>query len=363
MKKVLFIDRDGTILVEPPDEQVDSFAKMRFLPGVISALRKIAAETDYELVMVTNQDGLGTRFLPEKNFWPVHNFMLQVLAAENIRFAEVLIDRTFPADLAPTRKPGTGMLTKYLRGKYDLGKSFVIGDRLTDIQLAKNLGCQAIYIHTRKHKDAALTTTDWHKIHAFLACSPRQALVRRKSNETEITVQLDLDGTGRYNIRCRLGFFKHMLELFSRHSGFDLDMTIRGDLHVDEHHTVEDTAIALGLALKQALADKKGMERYGFVLPMDDALAQVAVDLSGRAALVWKVRFKREKIGDMPTEMFYHFFKSFSDQAGCNLHIRAQGDNEHHIIEAVFKATGRALRMAVQRDVRNRGVPSTKGIL
>ncbi len=363
MKKVLFIDRDGTILIEPPDEQVDSFAKMRFLPGVISALHKITAETDYELVLVSNQDGLGTRFLPEKKFWPVHNFMLQVLADENIHFSDVLIDRTFPDDRAPTRKPGTGMLKKYMKGKYDLSNSYVIGDRLTDIQLAKNLGCQAILINKKNNKDAALTTTDWYNVYEFLAGKPRQAVVNRKSGETDITVRLNMDGSGKYRIRCRLGFLKHMLELFSRHSGFDLDMNIKGDLRVDEHHTVEDTAIVLGMALKQALRDKQGMQRYGFVLPMDEALAQVAVDLGGRSALVWKVKFKREKIGDVPTEMFYHFFKSFSDQADFNLYIRAEGENEHHKIEAIFKAMARALRMAVHRDLQGKLLPSTKGLL
>jgi imidazoleglycerol-phosphate dehydratase/histidinol-phosphatase len=363
MKRVLFIDRDGTILFETPDEQVDSFAKMRFLPGAISALRKIAAETDYELVMVSNQDGLGTHFLPEKKFWPVHNFMLQVLADENIHFAEVLIDRTFPAEQAPTRKPGTGMLKKYMKGRHDLAHSYVIGDRLTDIQLARNLGCQAIFINNKKNKDAALTTTDWYKIYEFLTGKPRRAVVNRKSAETDITVRLNLDGNGKYHIRCRLGFLKHMLELFSRHSGFDLEMSIKGDLDTDEHHTVEDSAIVLGMALQQALKAKQGLQRYGFVLPMDEALARVAVDLGGRSALVWKVKFKREKIGDVPTEMFYHFFKSFSDQAGCNLNIRAEGANEHHKIEAIFKATARALRMAVQRDLQGKLLPSTKGLL
>jgi imidazoleglycerol-phosphate dehydratase/histidinol-phosphatase len=363
MKKVLFIDRDGTILIEPADEQVDSFDKMRFLPGVISALHKIAAETDYELVMVTNQDGLGTCFLPEKKFWVVHNFMLQILADENIHFSEVLIDHTFPADRAPTRKPGTAMLKKYLRGNYDLAHSYVIGDRLTDIQLAKNLGCQAIYINKRSNRDAVLATTDWYKIYEFLVIPPRRAVLSRKSGETDITVRLNLDGNGEYRILCRLGFLKHMLELFSRHSGFDLQMIIRGDLQVDEHHTIEDAAIVLGMALKQALQDKKSIQRYGFVLPMDDALAQVSVDLSGRPFLVWKVKFKREKIGDMPTEMFYHFFKSFSDHTRCNLHIRAEGENEHHKIEAIFKATARALRMAVKRDQQGKLLPSTKGLL
>lgn len=363
MKKVLFIDRDGTIVIEPVDEKVDSFAKLRFLPDVISSLRKIAAETDFELVMVTNQDGLGTRFLPEKKFWPVHNFILQTLADENVQFAEVLIDRTFPSDHAPTRKPGTGLLTKYMNGKYDLPDSYVIGDRVTDIQLAQNLGCQSIYINRKSNNGAALTTTDWNTIYRFLIQPPRCADIRRKSSETDISIRLKLDGEGKYDIRCRLGFFKHMLELFSRHSGFDLKMIINGDLHVDEHHLIEDTAIALGMALKQALQDKRGIHRYGFVLPMDDALARVAVDLSGRSYLVWKVKFRREMIGDVPTEMFFHFFKSFSDQAACNLNIRVEGENEHHKIEAIFKATARALRMAVQRDLRNIVIPSTKGIL
>jgi imidazoleglycerol-phosphate dehydratase/histidinol-phosphatase len=364
MKKVLFIDRDGTILIEPADEQVDSFAKMRFLPGVISALRKIAMQTDYELVMVTNQDGLGTRFLPEKKFWPVHNFMLQVLADENIYFSDILIDRTFPKDLASTRKPGTGMLKKYIHGNYDLAHSYVIGDRVTDIQFAKNLGCQAIYVNKKRNKDAVLTTTDWFKIYQFLVGQPRRSVISRKSRETNITARMNIDGSGKYRIVCRLGFLKHMLELFSRHSGFDLDMTIRGDLHVDEHHTMEDTAIVLGLALKQALGqDKRGMHRYGFLLPMDEALAQVAVDLGGRPFLVWKVKFRRAMIGDLPTEMFHHFFKSFSDQAGCNLNIQAEGENDHHKIEAIFKATARALRMAVQRNAQDRQLPSTKGLL
>jgi imidazoleglycerol-phosphate dehydratase/histidinol-phosphatase len=363
MKKVLFIDRDGTIVHETADEKVDSFDKLRFLPGVISSLRKIAIETDFELVMVTNQDGLGTRFLPENKFRPVHNFILQTLADENIHFSDVLIDPTFPSDHAPTRKPGTGMLKKYMKGAYDLPGSYVIGDRETDIQLARNLGCQAIYINRKSHRDAVLTTTDWNKIYRFLIQPPRRAVIRRKSNETDISVRLNLDGEGKYRIRCRLGFLKHMLELFSRHSGFDLDMSIKGDLHVDEHHLIEDTALALGMAVKEALQDKRGLQRYGFVLPMDDALARVAVDMSGRSFLVWKVKFNRERIGEVSTEMFFHFFKSFSDQAGCNLNIRVEGENEHHKIEAIFKATARALRMAVQRDLTNKAIPTTKGLL
>jgi imidazoleglycerol-phosphate dehydratase/histidinol-phosphatase len=293
--------------------------------------------------------------------------MLQLLAGEQIHFSEVLIDHTFPADLAPTRKPGTGMLKKYMQGNYDLAHSYVIGDRLTDIQLAKNLGCQAIYINRKNNKSAVLTTTDWYKVYEFLTGKPRRAVVNRKSRETDITLRLNIDGSGKYRIRCRLGFLKHMLELFSRHSGFDLEMNIKGDLRVDEHHTVEDTALVLGEALRQAFKQQgaRGLQRYGFVLPMDEALAQVAVDLGGRPVLVWKVKFNREKIGDVPTEMFRHFFKSFSDQAGCNLHIRAEGENEHHKIEAVFKAVARALRMAVHRDLQVQGkiIPSTKGFL
>jgi imidazoleglycerol-phosphate dehydratase/histidinol-phosphatase len=362
MKKVLFIDRDGTIIAEPADEQVDSFEKLDFLPGAITFLSKIAQETDYELVMVTNQDGLGTEAFPEETFWPVHNLMLQIMKGEGIVFAEIFIDRTFPEQKAPTRKPGTAMLTKYLSSGIDLKSSYVIGDRQTDIELAGNLGCKAIYINTEASPEAELCTRSWQDIYNYLKQIPRSARVVRKTSETDISVELNLDGSGKSSIDTGIGFFNHMLEQIARHGNIDLTIRAKGDLHIDEHHTVEDVGIALGDALLKALGGKKGIERYSFVLPMDDCLAQVALDFGGRAWLVWETEFKRERIGELPAEMFYHFFKSFSDSAKCNLNIKAEGDNEHHKIEAIFKAFAKAVRMAV-KQTENFNLPSTKGSL
>ncbi len=363
MKKVLFIDRDGTILKEPPDEQVDSFEKMEFLPNVISSLKKIAAELDYELVMVTNQDGLGTESFPEDTFWSVHNLMLKILESEDVRFKEVLIDRSFPHENAPTHKPRTGLLSEYTTQNYDLKNSYVIGDRETDVQLAQNLGAGAIFISKESHPDAILSTDDWEEIYRFLKLKCRTAAVERNTKETRIKIAVNLDGSGKCSLKSGVGFFDHMLELFARNAGIDLEGELKGDLHVDEHHLVEDTALVLGEAVRRALGDLRGVERYGFVLPMDESLARVAIDFCGRSTLVWKAKFRREKIGDMPTELFEHFFKSFSDAARCALHIKVKGDNEHHKIEAVFKAVGRAIRQAVNRDPGSWQIPSTKGIL
>ncbi len=363
MKKVLFIDRDGTIILEPPDEQIDSLEKLEFYPGVIVNLHRIVQETEFELVMVTNQDGLGTASFPEDTFWPAHEKMLRLLAGEGIEFSEVLIDRTFPEDNAPTRKPGTAMLEKYLHGEYDLASSFVIGDRLSDVQLAKNLGAQAIFLSDQPAKDAALSTRDWAEVARFLIERPRRAEVQRRTKETDIRVQVQLEGSGRARIDTGLGFFDHMLEQIARHARCDLDISTHGDLEIDEHHTIEDTALALGEAFRRALGDKRGLERYGFFLPMDDARARVALDFSGRSWLVWKAKFRRERIGDVPTEMFSHFFKSFCDSAGCNLFVQAKGKNEHHKIEAIFKAFGRSLGQAVRKQQGNTDIPSTKGVL
>ena len=368
MKKALFIDRDGTILAEPPDEQIDSLEKVRFVPGAIVALHRIAAELDYELVLVTNQDGLGTPSFPEENFWPAHHLMRDVLAGEGIHFQAEHIDRSFSHQGLDTRKPGTGMLTAYLAGGYDLAASYVIGDRWTDVLLAENLGARAIWLADgppEKTSDAlVLTTRHWPAVYQHLRFPDRVADVRRTTRETDVRVQLNLDGQGRADLATGLGFFDHMLEQLARHGGLDLTVHVKGDLHVDEHHTVEDTALALGEAFDRALGDKRGVERYGFLLPMDDALAQVAVDFSGRNWLVWEADFRRERIGDVPTELFFHFFKSFADAARCNLNIRVTGDNEHHKIEAVFKAWARAVRRAVARDFRNPDqLPSTKGTL
>ena len=362
MKKVLFIDRDGTIITEPGNEQVDSLDNLQFLPGVITALSKIAKETDYELVMVTNQDGLGTDSFPEETFWPAHNKMLQILKGEGIEFAEIFIDRTFPEDKAPTRKPATGMLTKYLAQGVDLASSFVIGDRNTDLLFAKNLGCKAIYINSNKHPDALFNTTDWVDISRYLKVIPRTAFVERKTNETSVTVDINLDGSGISVISTLIGFFDHMLGQIAKHGNIDILINATGDMEVDHHHTVEDVAIALGEGVSRALGTRKGIGRYGFLLPMDDSLAQVAIDLGGRPWLVWNVDFKREKIGEMPTELFFHFFKSFSDNAKCNLNIKAEGENEHHKIEAVFKAFAKALKMAVTKS-DDFSIPSTKGSL
>lgn len=376
MQKILFIDRDGTLIVEPKDNfQTDSFEKLQFIPNVISSLKKIKESTDFIFVMVTNQDGLGTKSFPEKKFWAPHNLMLDIFKQEGVEFAEVCIDRSFAKDNLPTRKPNTGLLTKYLNTKqYDLENSFVIGDRLTDIQLAKNLGCKGILLGRSADKTddnklnqrelkkmIALKTNRWDDIAAFLTNPPRIAIVQRNTNETKIIVTLNLDGTGKSAIKTGLGFFDHMLEQLSKHSGCDMDIKVKGDLDIDEHHTIEDTAIALGEAFHHALGNKKGIARYGFLLPMDDVLAQSAIDFSGRPWLVWKAKFHREKVGDMPTELFYHFWKSFSDAAKCNLNIKAEGHNEHHKIEAIFKAVAKSIKMAVKREGNE--LPSTKGTL
>jgi imidazoleglycerol-phosphate dehydratase/histidinol-phosphatase len=362
MNKVLFIDRDGTIITEPEDEQVDSLEKFRFNPGAITGLAGIARETDYELVIVSNQDGLGTASFPEESFWPSHNKMLQILMDEGVEFAEVFIDRSFPEDNLPTRKPGTAMLTKYLARGIDPENSYVIGDRLTDLELAKNIGCKAIFFSNKKSPDAVLSTTDWNEIFRYLKSKPRIATVARKTKETDIRIELNIDGTGKSKISTGIAFFDHMLDQVARHGNFDLTIEASGDDGVDGHHLIEDLAICFGEALLQATGSKRGIERYSFVLPMDDSLAQVALDLGGRAWFVWDVEFKGEKTGDMPTEMFSHFFKSFSDNAKCNLNIKAEGDNDHHKIEAIFKAFARALKLAVRKS-GNSELPSTKGKL
>ncbi len=362
MKKVLFIDRDGTLIMEPEDEQIDSFEKLEFYPNVFQYLARIAKELEYELVMVTNQDGLGTSSFPEEDFWPVHNLIMKAFENEGVRFSEVLIDRSFPHENLPTRKPGTGMVTHYMKENYDLEHSFVIGDRMTDVELARNMGCKSILLNSEPAPGATLCSTDWGEIYRFLKEEPRKWKVSRVTNETDITVEVNLDGTGKGTIETGLGFFDHMLEQISRHGNIDLGIQVKGDLQVDEHHTIEDVGIALGEAFYHALGSKKGVERYGFLLPMDDCLAQVAIDFGGRPWLVWEATFNREFIGDMPTEMCMHFFKSFSDNARCNLNIKAEGENEHHKIESIFKAFARAIRMAVKRGDQG-GIPSTKGVL
>jgi imidazoleglycerol-phosphate dehydratase/histidinol-phosphatase len=365
MKKILFIDRDGTIIKEPKEDlQVDSLEKLEFVPGAISNLKKIRKELDYQFVMVSNQDGLGTDSYPESTFWPAHNKMLKTLEGEGVAFDEILIDRSFESENSPNRKPRTGLLAHYLEGEYDLANSFVIGDRKTDIQLAQNLGSKAIFISDLPDDGAALSTTNWNDIYEFLRLPDRIGKVSRKTNETDIEVEINLDGTGITNISTGLGFFDHMLDQIGRHAGVDLTIQVKGDLHVDEHHTVEDTAIAFGEAFAKAIGDKKGINRYGFLLPMDDALAQVALDFGGRPWLVWEAEFKREKVGDLPTEMFYHFFKSFSDASKTNLNIKVEGDNEHHKIEAIFKALAKSIKMAIKRNMDELNkLPSTKGIL
>lgn len=373
MQKLLFIDRDGTIIVEPPvDFQVDSLEKLSFLPKAISNLRRLAEDTDYGFVMVTNQDGLGTDSFPEDTFWPAQNKMLQILEGEGVDFQAIHIDRSFPYENAPTRKPKTGMLTEYFDGNYDLANSYVIGDRLTDVQLAVNMGCKAIFIAKEipdsitpeLQKAITLISDDWDVIYEHLRLPARMVSVERNTKETQIKIELNLDGKGQAAIHTGLGFFDHMLDQLAKHSGADLTITVAGDLHIDEHHTIEDTALALGEAYRQALADKRGISRYGFLLPMDEALAQVAIDFSGRPWLIWEADFKREKIGEMPTEMFYHFFKSFADTAQCNLNIKCEGSNEHHKIEAIFKGWAKAIKMAVKRDLKALDVlPSTKGVL
>ncbi|HMC02013.1 MAG TPA: bifunctional histidinol-phosphatase/imidazoleglycerol-phosphate dehydratase HisB [Flavobacteriaceae bacterium] len=376
-QKVLFIDRDGTIIKEPADEQIDAFEKLEFYPKVFQYLGRIAKELDFEIVMVTNQDGLGTDAFPEENFWPVHNFIIETFKTEGIEFKEQFIDRTFPKDNAPTRKPNTGLLTKYFSEEYDLANSFVIGDRLTDIELAKNLGSKGIYINDNTNlgtdeistkseelnKYIVLETNDWKKVYEFLKTEERTGSIDRITNETKIKIDLNLDGTGKSNIDTGIAFFDHMLDQLARHGQLDLNIKVSGDLEVDEHHTIEDTAIALGETFAKTLGNKLGIERYGFCLPMDDCLAQVSIDFGGRNWLVWEAEFKREMIGKMPTEMFFHFFKSFTDGAKCNLNIKAEGTNEHHKIEAIFKALAKAIKMAVKRDVEKMILPSTKGML
>ena len=369
MKKVLFIDRDGTLIYEPEDFQVDAFEKLQFLPQVLIYLGKIARELDYELVMVTNQDGLGTKSFAEEDFFPVQNFLVETFENAGAKFSEIYIDRSFEREKKLTRKPNTGMLTKYLEGDYDLKNSFVIGDRTTDIQMAKNLGAKAIFIKNanfdipQTDETVQLIAENWKEIYEFLKLPARRVAHKRKTKETEITVELDLDGKGISEISTGILFFDHMLEQLARHGNVDLKIMAKGDLQVDEHHTIEDVAITLGEAFNLALSDKRGMERYGFMLPMDDCLAQVAVDFGGRNWCVWETEFRREKIGEMPTEMFFHFFKSFSDKALCNLNIRAEGANEHHKIEAIFKAFAKAIKMAVKRDVSSDALPTTKGSL
>ncbi len=376
-KKLLFIDRDGTLILEPADEQIDAFDKLEFYPGVFTWLGKIARELDYELVMVTNQDGLGTASFPEDSFWPVQEFIIRAFENEGVVFTEVCIDRTFPDEKAPTRKPGTALLTNYISGNYALEGSFVIGDRLTDMELAKNLGAKGIFIDNNTHLGTgeltvsnqelqphiALIGNSWQTIYEFLKLPMRTAAVHRATNETDINIVLNIDGSGKSQIKTGLAFFDHMLDQLSRHGQMDLQIAVKGDLEVDEHHTIEDTAIALGEAFYKALGNKLGMERYGYCLPMDDCLAQVALDFGGRSWLVWDAQFNREKVGDMPTEMFLHFFKSFSDSARANLNIKAEGTNEHHKIEAIFKAFAKAIKMAVKRDPDKLILPSTKGVL
>jgi imidazoleglycerol-phosphate dehydratase / histidinol-phosphatase len=362
MKKVLFIDRDGTVISEPDDKQIDSFEKFSFIPGAISALAKISEETDFEMVMVTNQDGLGTDSFPEEIFWPVQNKMLEILQGERVSFAEIFIDRSLPSDNAPTRKPGTAMLVKYLARGIDLENSYVIGDRQTDIEFAGNLGCNAIYFNTKNSDEAILSTSDWREIYRFLKSRPRKASVKRKTGETNISIDFSIDGTGKSKINTGIEFFDHMLDQIARHGSFDLTIEATGDNGVDGHHLIEDMAICLGEVLLKALGSKKGIGRYSFVLPMDDCLAQVAVDLGGRPWFVWEAEFKSEKIGEMPTDMFYHFFKSFSDNARCNLNIKAEGSNEHHKIESIFKCFARALKEAV-KQTENFNLPTTKGKL
>ena len=355
MKKALFIDRDGTILVEPADEQIDSFEKFHFLPGSIRNLNFIRKKLDFEFVLVSNQDGLGTESYPEEDFWPTHNLMLDILKSEDVEFDDQCIDRSFPEDNLPTRKPGTAMLTKYMQGDYDLANSYVIGDRKTDKQLAQNLGC--------KHLILGDNVQSWDEITELLFAGERTASVRRTTKETDIDIWLNLDGTGQCDINTGLGFFDHMLEQIGKHGNIDLKIHVKGDLNVDEHHTIEDTGIALGECIAKAIGDKRGIERYGYTLPMDDCLCSVCLDFGGRAWLVWDADFNRERIGDMPTEMFLHFFKSFSDAARINLNIKAEGENEHHKIEGIFKALARSIKMAVKRDIYKYQLPSSKGVL
>jgi imidazoleglycerol-phosphate dehydratase/histidinol-phosphatase len=362
MKKVLFIDRDGTLVMEPPvDFQLDSLEKLEYYPGVFQGLSNIVKELDYELVMITNQDGLGTVSFPEDTFWPAQNKIIQAFENEGITFSEILIDTSFPEDNAPTRKPRTGLLQKYIHGNYDLENSYVIGDRASDIGLAQNLKCKSIFIGT-ENEDATISTTSWNEIYKYLKSKPRIGRVSRVTKETNILVEVNLDGNGKNELSTGVGFFDHMLEQITKHGNLDLTVNVKGDLEIDEHHTIEDVAITLGEAFTKALGSKKAIERYGFLLPMDDCLAQVGIDFGGRPWLVWDANFEREKIGEMPTEMFMHFFKSFSDAAKCNLNIKAEGDNEHHKIEAIFKAFAKAIKMAVSKT-DNFSIPSTKGTI
>ena len=375
MKRALFIDRDGTLVIEPPvDYQLDSLEKLVFYPKVFRNLYFIRKQLDFEFVMVTNQDGLGTDSFPEDTFWPAHDKMLKTLEGEGIRFDDILIDRSFPEENSPNRKPRTGMLGRYLSGEYDLANSYVIGDRLTDMQLAVNLGAKGIWLRSDDSEaqqllmentaiSPVLITDDWDRITEYLFAGERRATVRRTTKETDIFVEVNLDGHGRTEISTGLGFFDHMLDQIGKHSGMDLTVRVKGDLEVDEHHTIEDTAIALGEALSKALGDKRGIERYGYCLPMDDCLCSVALDFGGRPWLVWDAEFRREKVGDMPTEMFLHFFKSLSDAARMNLNIKAEGTNEHHKIEGIFKALARSIKMAIRRDIYRYELPSTKGAL
>ena len=375
MKRALFIDRDGTLVIEPPvDYQLDSLEKLVFYPKVFRNLYFIRKQLDFEFVMVTNQDGLGTDSFPEDTFWPAHDKMLKTLEGEGIRFDDILIDRSFPEENSPNRKPRTGMLGRYLSGEYDLANSYVIGDRLTDMQLAVNLGAKGIWLRPDDVEarqlltentaiSPILITDDWDRITEYLFAGERRATIRRTTKETDIFVEVNLDGHGRTEISTGLGFFDHMLDQIGKHSGIDLTVRVKGDLEVDEHHTIEDTAIALGEALLKALGDKRGIERYGYCLPMDDCLCSVALDFGGRPWLVWDAAFHREKVGDMPTEMFLHFFKSLSDAARMNLNIKAEGTNEHHKIEGIFKALARSIKMAIRRDIYRYELPSTKGAL
>lgn len=379
-KRILFIDRDGTLINEaPPTYQLDSFDKLTFFPHMFEYMRRIATEMDYELVMVTNQDGLGTDSFPEHTFWPLHNLVMKSLEGEGINFSAVHIDRSFPHEHLPTRKPGIGMLKDYLDNpEYDIPNSYVIGDRVTDVQLARNMGCKAIWLNLEpdlggseiantvddlRQSTVALETTEWSEIYTFLKMGSRSVVHERNTNETKIRVELNLDGSGKAKVSTGLGFFDHMLDQIARHGKLDLVVETKGDLHIDEHHTIEDTGIALGEAFAKALVDKRGMERYGFALPMDEAEAKVLIDFGGRPWIVWNAEFKREKIGEMPTEMFFHFFKSFSDAAKCNLNVECRGENEHHKIEAIFKAFAKAIKMAVKRDPFSNYLPSTKGTL
>lgn len=365
MKKVLFIDRDGTIIIEPPDQQIDSLEKLEFLPGVITWLRKIVESSNFELVMVTNQDGLGTSSFPEETFWPAQNKMLSILRNEGIHFQQIHIDKSLPTENKPTRKPGTAMLTGYISSEYNLKNSYVIGDRETDMELAKNLGCNGILLSNTlsTKKENCQTVPSWKEIYDLLIRSPRASNVTRNTNETQIAIKLNLDGEGKAKVNTGLGFFDHMLEQVAKHGLIDLEVNAKGDLHIDEHHLIEDTGLAVGTAFIEALGNKIGIARYGFCLPMDDCLAQVALDFGGRPWLEWSVDFKREKIGEMPTEMFFHFFKSFSDNAKCNLNIKAEGNNEHHKAEAIFKAFAKAIKMAKVRDFDSSNLPTTKGTL